>query len=562
MSCLYSIPAAHYTEAGTSPERSSTRMKLSLGNATLAVTLAVLSPGAFAQTATLSDRSVDADIIACTSLSTLELPELVALEAIWFDAEPENLLLRPDIDPPEPQPAHCRVRGRIEAAITFEIRLPDAASWNGRYLALGNESSVGMIATERLETALQAGYAAAATDGGHTGSSPAWLTDDARLRDFSYRAVYETSVKAQAIIASFYQQPADYRYFEGCAVGGQQGLMQAQHFPEVFDGIVAGAPLTDFAAAQATSLWASVTAQAPTGQPLLGPQQLQLLNSAAIAQCDTLDGVADGVLEDPRRCNFDPGRLQCGVGAVGSCLSSAQVAAARSIYAGPATGRRTGSTPPPLQAQFPPAARTANNAQQFDIAIPVFDLPGFLPGSELGWQFALNQAPDALALEFFRFAVHSNAAWSWREFELGGDLALAQETSGWIFDVSSGDLSRFAANGGKLIAYHGWSDTVSPPEATLAWFERAARGTAAEAARLFMVPGMQQCGGGSGADEFDMLRALEDWVERGIAPDRIEATRTVDETQIRTRPLCPHPQTARYRGTGSPDQTGNFICAI
>lgn len=535
-------------------------MKLSLGNASLAVTLTALTPCAVAQAPPPDDRTGAAAIAACTALSGLELPELVALEAIWFDAEPARPVPRTPADDFAPLPAHCRVRGRIDTAISFEIRLPEAAAWNGRFLALGNESAVGTIPAERLDTALGAGYAVAASDGGHTGSSTAWLADSARLRDFSYRAVYETSVKAQAIIDSFYRQPASYRYFDGCAIGGQQGLMQAQNFPEVFDGIVAGAPLTDFAAAQAIGLWATLSAQAPTGQLLLGPQQLQLLNSAAIAQCDTLDGVADGVLEDPRRCNVDPGRLQCGVGSAGNCLNSAQVAAARTLYAGPATGLRSGNAPAPLPRTFPPAAPGADNLQQISIAIPVFDLPGLMPGSETGWQFALNQAPDALALGYFRYAVHSDASWSWREFELGADLALAQETSGWIFDVSAADLSRYAARGGKLIAYQGWNDTVNPPEATIAWFEQAASRNASAYARLFMVPGMQQCSGGSGTDEFDMLRALEDWVERGIAPDRIEATRTVDETLIRTRPLCPHPQTARYRGTGSPDQSGNFIC--
>jgi feruloyl esterase len=526
-------------------------MKFSLGNVSLALTLISLAPAGGAQPAVTT---------ACSSLSALQLPELDALEAVWIDAQPMNPGLRSIADESGPLPSHCRVRGRVQTAINFEVLLPAAADWNGRFLALGNESADGIIPAEPLESALRAGYAVAATDGGHAGSGPGWLTDDARLRDFSYRAVYETSVKSQAIIAEFYLRPASYRYFEGCSVGGQQGLMQAEHFPELFDGIVAGAPLTNFTATQATSIWAAQTVRSTTGQPLLGPQQLQLLNNAVMAQCDTLDGVADGVLEDPRRCNFDPGRLQCGTGSAGACLNPGQVEAARAIYAGPSTGLRSGRSPAPVQPRFTPGPASSNSAQDLGMVIRTFDLPGYLPGSEPGWQFAVDQTPASLALDFFRYAVMSDAGWNWREFNLGTDLTLALDDSGWILDLTAGELSRFGALGGKLIAYHGWNDSISAPEATIAYFEQAVAGGASAYTRLFMIPGMQHCGGGTGTDDFSMLRALEDWVERGIAPDRIEATRILDETPVRTRPLCPYPQTARYRGTGSSDQSGNFVC--
>jgi feruloyl esterase len=320
--------------------------------------------------------------------------------------------------------------------------------------------------------------------------------------------------------------------------------MQAERFPGLFDGIIAGSPLNAFTAAQTTQIWATRTLQPVSGQRLLGAQQLELLTSAAIARCDTLDGVADGIIEDPRRCNFDPGSLQCSVGATGACLNPTQVAAARSIYAGPAA--------PPLE------------------ELPAIDLPGFAAGSEIGWRFALDSEPSALALEYFRRAVHGNAGWSWRDFDLGRDHALALLEAGWILDTSSADLTRFRDQGGKLIVIQGWNDPVSPPEATIAYFDaiadthtagRNAPATAIrEFARLFMVPGMQHCGGGTGTDQFDGLRALEDWVERGIAPERIEASRIENGTLARTRPLCPYPQTARYRGNGDSNQSGNFVC--
>jgi feruloyl esterase len=416
-----------------------------------------------------------------------------------------------------------------------------AADWNGRFLGLGDDSSPGGLPIEAMIGALAAGYAVAATDAGLPASGFDWVGDAGALRDFAYRAVYEMTAKSDAIVAAWFGQPADYRYFTGCSFGGMQGLIEAENFPGNYDGIVAGAPLSDFVAVQATQLWLTASAG---GTARLDRGLRTLVNEAAVDQCDGLDGVRDGILEDPRRCGFDPGRLQCGAGQGGSCLSATQTAAFRDIYRGPVV-------------ETPDA--------------PV-NLPGLAIGSELYWEFTDSGQPSALTIEWFRRAVLRDPSWTWQDFNLAADYATAAAELGWIFDAASGDLARFRDGGGKLILYHGFNDVVVAPEATIAYYEtmesRLARQanpraiTMRDFARLFMVPGMAHCAGGPGTDQFDMQRAIEDWVERGLPPARVEASRVVAGEVERTRPLCPFPETARYRGSGNSDRSGSFVCEL
>jgi feruloyl esterase len=289
---------------------------------------------------------------------------------------------------------------------------------------------------------------------------------------------------------------------------------------------------------------------------------LSAVNAAAIAQCDTLDGVLDGVLEDPRRCNFDPGRLQCGVGRTAGCLNPAQVAAVRQVYAGPTSNG--GPTTASLANTVIPNGRTTNAGPN------AISLPGFAIGSELQWGFASSAGPDAQTLEFFDRAIFRDPLWDWRRFDLTAAETRGREDIAWLLDATTPDLSDFRANGGKLIVYQGWNDGYRSPEATIAYYESveaapantAGGGRIQDFARLFMVPGMAHCGGGIGTDQFDAQAVIEDWVERGIAPDRIEATRVEDGEVTRSRPLCPYPQLARYRGNGNSDRSGSFVCAL
>ena len=481
-------------------------------------------------------------IESCAALNELELPELAAIAAQWIPQGPSALTdLASEFSPAPELAAHCRVRGRIEPSIQFEVWLPAPMAWNGRFLGVGGSGFAGTIDYRRMAPMMNQGYATASTDTGHTNRGFEWLADDALLRDFAYRAIYEMTAKAGVLVTNFYERPADYRYFNGCSLGGRQGLMEAQRFPNDYDGIVAGAPVNAFVETRSTQLWSTRAAQPIAGgQSLLGSDTLALLTAAATEQCDTLDGVADGVLEDPRRCNFDPGRLQCGIARSGRCLTEPQVAAARAIYQGP------------MHPQTGPIA------------------PGFAIGSETGWAFASRSGLSTLTLEFFRRVVFGDLLWDWRSFDFALDHRFTEEAAGWLLNASSPELSGYRDRGGKLLLYHGWNDSNNSPEATIDYYEAIETALARESnptgiatrdfARLFLVPGMGHCSGGIGTTEFDTQRVIEDWVERAIAPERIEAERIEADQVVRTRPLCPYPQTARFRGTGNSDRSGNFLC--
>ncbi|HEY5666178.1 MAG TPA: tannase/feruloyl esterase family alpha/beta hydrolase [Gammaproteobacteria bacterium] len=480
---------------------------------------------------------------ACSALGELELSELSGITAAWNRAGPSPIAELGNDGEARELAAHCRVQGRIEPSIGFEVWLPAAEDWNGRFVAVGGAGTAGNISYQRMAPMLDQGYATASTDTGHTAGDWEWMSDESLLRDFSYRAIYEMTAKSNAVVRSFYQRPASFRYFNGCSLGGRQGLVEAQRFPRDYDGIVAGAPVNAYIDTRMTQIWAMQVAQPGSpGQTLLDEAALDLVAATATAQCDTLDGVADGVLEDPRRCNFDPGRLQCGVAAPGRCLSSAQVEAVRQMYRGP---------------RLPVTGQIA---------------PGFPVGSEAGWSFASAAEPPVISLQFLRRVIFDDPLWTWRRFDLESDVALAREQAGWLMDATSPELGNFRDQGGKLLLYHGWNDSNNSALATITYYEAIENELATrpnplsiatpEFARLFLVPGMGHCAGGIGTSQFDAQRAIENWVERGIAPDRIEAERVDAEgTVIRTRPLCPYPQTARYRGTGNSDRSGSFVCS-
>ena len=491
---------------------------------------------------------------ACAAINSLIRPELAAVTAQWLDAGALRIAASGDDTLPT-LASHCRVSATVATSIRIEVWLPAPEAWNGRFLGLGSSGTGGALNHAGMAAALNAGYATASTDDGHGSGDLAWLGNERLLRDFAYRAIYEMTAQARVFIADFYGRPADYRYFNGCALGGRQGLVEAARFPGDYDGIVAGSPAPAFVDAAVLRLWLQAAAGSGPGQPALRPDALALANAEALAQCDAADGAADRVLEDPGRCAFEPGRLQCGGTSGGRCLAPNEVAALRQIYTGP-----------------PEAAIQELDATGLLRARARPDTPGLAIGSERGWNFVAAAEPDAFTLEFFRRAVFANPDWSWRSFDFVTDAAIARATAGWL-DVPTADLGSFRNRGSKLIVYQGWNDTWSPPAATIGWYRALAAasgsGPAAgvgEFARLFMVPGMAQCGGE--AMSLDLQRSVEAWVERGIAPDRIDtaigdgqpidAMRTPTDS---TRTLCPYPQLARYRGTDGRNAAGSTICA-
>jgi feruloyl esterase len=404
---------------------------------------------------------------------------------------------------------------------------------------VGNGGLAGAISYGAMAPVLKRGYAVASTDTGHrgAGNDASWAIGHPEKQiDFGYRAVHEMTVQAKAIVTAFYSAAPRYAYWSGCSTGGRQGLKEAQRFPADYDGIIAGAPVSDWIrlVGHLISVGTAVRKDAGSAIP---PQKLPLIHGAVMAQCDALDGVKDGVLENPRRCRFDPGELQCRGEDVPTCLTSAQVATVRKIYE-PFRHPRTG-----------------------DVLFP-----GFARGGELGWEGIPRGF--SIAESYFKHMVAADPAWDFRTFDYEIDLAKAEETDRTVgqFVATDPDLHAFKKRGGKLIQYHGFGEPEIASEDSIRYYDRLVGHFGQARAvddfyRLYMVPGMGHCRGGVGAtDQFDMIAALEQWVERGIAPTRIVASHATDGVTDRTRPLCPYPQVARWKGSGSTDDAANFAC--
>jgi len=439
---------------------------------------------------------------------------------------------------PRRTPAFCRVAATLrpssDSDVKIEVWMP-TADWNGKYQAVGNGGWAGSLSYDAMITALGRGYAVSSTDTGHEGGSAAFaLGHPEQVVDFGYRAVHEMTVAAKAIIARYYDAAPKRSYWTGCSGGGRQAMKEAQRFPGDFDGIIAGSPALDHIGRAAQAVRVAQRTEADEASRLPAAKA-QLLHRAVLEACDALDGVRDGVLEDPTRCRFDPGVLQCKGADDGACLTAAQVATARLVYSaavGPKSGRK---------------------------------IAGLARGSELGWSEAGWSAfAQRAGLEHFRFIVFQNPEWSLQSFTLA-DIDRADEVDKGTINALDPNLKPFFDRGGKLIHYHGWSDPQISPENSTSYYERVAavmggvRRTQ-QSYRLFMVPGMAHCGGGEGPNTFDMLAALEQWVERGRAPARIVASRVREGRVERTRPLCPYPQVAAYMGTGSTDDEASFVC--
>jgi feruloyl esterase len=480
--------------------------------------------------------SAQARAANCESLAELALPDTtitlaqaVAAGAFAPAAPGNQAAAYADL------PAFCRVAATVaptaDSAIKIEVWLP-AADWNGKFQGVGNGGWTGSIATAALATALRRGYAVASTDTGHAGGSASFaLGHPEKVLDFGYRAIHEMTVKGKALATAYYDAAAPERaYFVGCSAGGRQGMKAAQMYPQDYDGIVAGSPGLNWSGRALQTVWVGqAVARAP-----LPAAQFATLNAAAIAACDSLDGIADGVIDNPRQCNFDPAVLQCSAGETEACLTPEQVDTARSIYGG-VRNSRTGATV----------------------------VAGLSPGSETGWNTMAGAQPFGPGVDLFKYIVFGNADWDFRTLNWDADLTRTATASAAL-DALDTNLQPFFARGGKIVSYHGWADPQISPGSTVDYYDSvmAALGadTVQDAYRLFMVPGMAHCGGGTGTDQFDMLTALEQWVEQGQAPDAVPAARMVDGQTVRTRPLCPWPQSAVYDGSGSTDALENFSC--
>ncbi|HEU5475382.1 MAG TPA: tannase/feruloyl esterase family alpha/beta hydrolase [Actinophytocola sp.] len=452
------------------------------------------------------------------------------------------------------EPEHCDVRGFVEPAVNFQLRLP-TASYRGRYLQYGCGGFCGLIfPTPFRDCGPRVGdFAVAATDDGHVGEGPfppsdaRWAANDQAARDdFNFRAPHVVSVASKRIIAEFYGKPPVASYFDGCSDGGREALLLAQRYPTDFDGVIAGAPAGMWSPLLLYQAWIARANTDAAGGPVITAAKLPALSAAVLAACDGVDGLTDGQIDDPRGCRFDPATIRCAGADAPTCLTPAQVDAARKLYAGPTDARGT---------------RLYPGAQPF--------------GSELAWDgwiianplFGPEPAATGLADNYLRYlgypigTPHSSLAEV--RFSTGELLRLTPE--GVDANAMGLDLSAFRRAGGKVILWHGWADQGIPPAGTVDYWDRLVdrngglRDTQ-RFARLFMVPAVFHCAGGTTLTEFDPLRELVDWVELGRAPERVIATgRDAAGNVTRTRPVFPYPLRAAYDGSGSIDDAANFV---
>jgi feruloyl esterase len=435
-------------------------------------------------------------------------------------------------------PAFCRVAATLtpspESDIKIEVWLP-AAGWNGKFEATGNGGWNGNIDTGALATGLRRGYATASTDTGHQGGGGPWMQNTEKLVDYGHRAVHEMTVKAKAIANAFYGEAPKFSYFNGCSAGGRQGLKAAQVYPDDFDGIVAGAPALNATGRAAFSMWIAQALRQDEAS-YIPASKYPAIHAAVLQACDALDGVKDQVIENPRACKFDPKVMACSAGDSDTCLTPPQIAAARKMYE--------------------PVKNTQTGREIF---------PGLSYGSELGWSTFGGQQPFGIGAQMYQFMVFKDPNWDYKTLNFGSDASLVDKIENGTINALDPNLKRFAASNGRLIIYHGWTDPQISPESSAGYYERVMKEMGGakktqENVRLFMVPGMNHCGGGDGTATFDMHAALEQWVEKGAAPAQIPAARGAGGKTERTRPLCAFPQVATYKGSGSTDDAASFVC--
>jgi feruloyl esterase len=462
-------------------------------------------------------------------------------------------------------PAFCRVVAEAkptpDSDIKLEVWMP-VAGWNGKLQGIGNGGFAGLIDDRQLGMAMSKGYAATATDTGHTGSpiDATWaLGHPEKVVDFGHRGIHEMTRVAKETIRTFYGKDPRRSYFAGCSDGGREALMEAQRYPEDYDGILAGAPANYWTALLSTAAWDT---HALTLDPasFIPPAKIPVIAAAVLAACDALDGARDGILNDPRNCHFDPATIECKPDEdPAKCLAPPQAAALKKIYAGP------------------------HDAYGHEV------FPGFLPGAEEGeggwatWITGPAPAKSLLAafgIGYFSNMVYEKSDWDYTSFKLEDGVKAAEQKTASDLNATDPDLKSFQTRGGKLILYHGWNDPAISAINSVNYYNaviaKMGRRETDSFVRLYMVPGMQHCSDGPGPDSFGQVgklifddpqhsvdAALERWVEKGAAPSTIIASKYAGEDKQHpkmTRPLCTYPQSAKYKGSGDANEAASFAC--
>jgi hypothetical protein len=480
--------------------------------------------------------------------------------------------LPPGLVPSIDLPAFCRVRAEIkptsDSDIKIEVWMP-TEGWNGRFEQMGNGGLAGSINLFFLGNELKKGFATAGTDDGHEGqgTDASWaIGHPEKVKDFAYRAVHETSETSKKIIAAFYRKPTNYSYFNGCSEGGREAIMEAQRYPEDFNGILAGSPAHYWTQLMAAFVW---NAQA-LGDPasfIPAPKRVAI-EKAVIAACGKQDGIEDTFVKDPLQCMFDPSVLLCKGTDADSCLTQPQLNALKKIYSGPknVAGRQ-------ISSGYEPGAEGEDGIPGISYQSYVF---GAGPGMSLDAMFSSS---------FYGGFVFEDPKWKFSQLNFDKDIATTEAKVGSLLNASNPDLKPFNAHGGKMIQYHGWNDGSPPPRHSVEYYEKveAAMGSVGKTRdfyRLFMVPGMMHCGAGPGPNDFgnafdlfpsaepskNAFLALQQWVEKGAAPDQLVATKYNEDNPAKgvamTRPICAYPQQAKWSGKGEVKDAATWACSV
>ena len=436
-------------------------------------------------------------------------------------------------------PAFCRVTATLtpssDSDIKTEIWLP-ATGWNGKFQAVGNGGWAGTIPYSSMAAALRQGYATAGTDTGHVGNNADFaMGHPEKLIDLAYRSIHEMTVQAKTILNAHYGIPAKFSYYTGCSQGGRQGLAAAQNYPEDFDGIIAGAASWNQMRAHGARVALNVIVNKDADR-VIPASKYPIIHEAVLNACDALDGLKDGVIENPPICKFDYAEIACKAGEGSHCLSSGQVESARAMTS-PLKDPKTGRT--------------------------LFE-GHLMVGSELGWATLGGPQPLALSTNGMRNVVFADQNWDYRKMDLSTDVDRAAASDNGVMYSGDPNLKPFFDHGGKLLMYHGWNDTQVNPLNSVIYYENVlnavGKNKVENSIALFMVPGMNHCSGGPGTDNFDRMKVMEDWVEQDQKPAQIIAWHVTNGQVDKMRPLCPYPQVAKYKGSGSTNDAANFVC--
>jgi len=434
-------------------------------------------------------------------------------------------------------PAFCRVAATLKPSPSSDIRMEmwlPVTGWNGHFRGTSPNGLGGVVNYNAMGVGLTDGFAVASTDTGHQGGDTAWMLNAEKVTDFAGRAMHETTVAGKALATAYYGAAPKYSYMIECGGGSAAALHEVQKYPADYNGVVVGGHAAHLTRQIFGQLWLWMAAH-PDGVAILPAAKLTVLHDAVLAKCDLLDGVKDGLLEDPTRCTFDPKEIECKSADGLNCLSTPQVEAARKIYAGPINPRTNERIWSPLYR-----------------------------GSELDWSFFTDSpGPIGIATGALRMIL-GDPSWDYRLIDFDRHVALADRSDIARVSASNPNVSDYVRRGGKLILSGGWNNALVPAGAVVDYYTRVRSTIGApdtdRSVRLYMVPGMIECNGGPGTDTFDMLGVMRRWVERGEAPSDVTASRVEHGKVVRTRPLCPYPQVATYKGSGSTDEAKNFMC--